>query len=375
MGRERIPAAPGIGGRGDPPQGAADQRGHERQRDREGNRERQRGQKFRSRRPVGARQGRSGQDLLGDLGMGVDAGRRGIQRRPDDVRQQRGADAEEDDLAREIGEIGARFERLPCGNDAPGIVLGVIDAKLAAALGRYHGVAILDRNDAALGAEGVFAARVGGLYHISRRALRDPQRLHREARHELAIVVENERHAPDDAIVVRQPVQESDRGCIMGQTRKRREHAREPVQEKHGIVAGAREAGLDGRNDARRHFGQELPEHDRPSHQSLRESGVAGALRGVRPLAALVLGEQEVDRQRRGVGLADRINQGRHGGARPRPLPEPPDRLVVDLDDPDRSARRIDARAPTLELIEQQVLYVGAQRSRNEAPRRRRRER
>ena len=117
------------------------------------------GEGFRARRPVRPLQGGAGENLLDELRMRLDSRRRRIERGRDDVRKQRGARADEHDLACEISEIGVRLEDFPGRDRAAGVGLGEPHPQFSVRLNRNHHIADLYRLDALAPARRVPVAR------------------------------------------------------------------------------------------------------------------------------------------------------------------------------------------------------------------------
>ncbi len=130
-----------------------------------------------------------------------------------------------------IRGVEAGLEQLPGRNADARILAGEMNAEIAARPGRGDGVAVLQGDHAGMGAEAGLAARVGGLDRVARRALRDPQRLHGEARRQPVVVAQNQRHAPHHAVVVGQPVEKADPGGGVGEGRQRRQRAAKRIGE------------------------------------------------------------------------------------------------------------------------------------------------
>ncbi len=359
----------------------------ERHQRRQRQRQRRARDEFRSRRPVGPLEGHARKDLLDELRMGFDAGRRRIERRRNDVGKTDGAGADEDQLAAEIGEIGAGLEGLPGGKRAARVGAGEPDAQIASPLRRDHDVADLDRVDRRALA-GARAIGVGRLHHKARRALGDPQSLHSQARLDLAVDVEKQRHRADHAIVVRQPVEKAEPGRGVRQRRDRRERAVEVGQDGVRRLADEGKAsfrdepgvcGVGGRREERaenhRQPGNGVGEGDIPVRALLAVRGLVGAMRrrlraSLLVLARLILlGKKDVEADRGGVRFRQGVDQRRHRPSRPRPPADAPDRFVVDVDDPDRLIECVGSRPPALVLIEDEVLEVSPERREQAAER------
>ena len=88
-------------------------------------------------------------------------------------------------------------------------------------------------------------------------------------------------------------------------------------------------------------------------------AGCAGSWAVDRPV---LLGKQDVERNRGDIGLRQVVDEIRHRLARPRPSTDEMERLVVDVDDPHGLIERIRPRKPALILVEDEVLQIGAHR-------------
>ncbi len=371
--RERQPTAAGHGRDGQGAENGAPQRRQQRRRDDERQRQQSHRRRLGPGRPVGTQQGVAVEDLLDQLRLRLDARRRRIERRRDDVRQQRRAGADDDDLAGEIGEIGAGLEQFPRRRRQARIRRGEISADVAGGFGRHDQVADLDRRDAgALPRRRT--AEVGRLDQIGRGALRDPQALDGEARLNLTVDDDQQRHAAHHPVRVRLPVNEADSRGALGQNRQRPERAVEMRQIGRGVLADEGESALGGNDAGKFGLGDELAQDDGLTAQRLGESRVA--LRARRPprrrsRRAIRLRKQYVEADRRRLRAGEGVDELRHLGPRPRPLAQPPDQLVVDVDDAHESLGPRRARPPALVLIEDDVLEIGAQRRQRLAERER----
>ncbi len=269
--------------------------------------------------------------------MSLDPRRRRIERRRHDVGEERSAGADEHDLAGKLGKVGAWLQHLP-GRDRPArIGLSEPHAQLPIGLHGHDDVAVLDRIDH-VGLAG--GAAVGGrrFHDVARRPLGDPKRLEHEARLDLAVDCEQQRHAADHPVVVRQPVQEAETLRSVGEFRDRRQHAVEGRDQGRRRIADEGESGLGrearlgavvGRREIR-------AEDDGTALDGLSKSGVAiGALlttrRRIGAMAAalsalaeiagrlVLLGKQVVEPDGGDVRLDERLDQIRHLPARPGP--------------------------------------------------------
>ena len=226
------------------------------------------------------------------------------------------------------------------------------------------------------------AAVRGRRFHdVARRPLGDPKRLEHEARLDLAVDREQQGHAADHPVVVRQPVQEAETLRGVGELGDRRQHAVEGRDQGRRRIADEGESGLGrearlgavvGRREIR-------AEDDGTALNGLSKSGVAigalltarrrigamaAALGALRDIAGslVLLGKQVVEPDGGDVRLDERIDQIRHLPARPGPSADQVNRFVVDVDDADRLAEVVGPRLPPLVLIEDQVVDIAAQR-------------
>ena len=93
-------------------------------------------------------------------------------------------------------------------------------------------------------------ADVGRFDQVGRGALRDPQALDGEARLNLAVDDDQQRHAAHHAVGVGPPVDEADSRRALGQNRQRPERAVEMRQIGRGVLADEGEPALGGRGAA-----------------------------------------------------------------------------------------------------------------------------
>ena len=269
------------------------------------------------------------------------------------------------------------------GRRKAGIGRGEIGADVAGGLRRHDQVADLDRRDAGALPERRTAG-IGRFDQVGRGALRDPQALDGEARLNLAVDDDQQRHAAHHPVGVRLPVDEADSRGALGENCQRPERAVEMRQVGLGVLADEGEAALGGDGAGELGLGDELAQNDGSTDERTGESRVAfAARRAVRFGAgrrrrgrnvgrrAIRLRKQHVEADRRNLGAGEGFDQSRHLSPRPRPLAQPPDRLVVDVDDADESLGPLRARPPALVLIEDDVLEIGAQRRQRLAERER----
>ena len=228
---------------------------------------------------------------------------------------------------------------------------GVADADRAVRPGQRLDAADLDARDAGLLAEGLVAAGVRCPDDEGRSALRNAHRLDGEARHELAGDVEQGRELTDHEIAVRNEVHGTKAGRSLAESVERQDGAGEARQERPGVIAGGRESGLDGRPRAL--IGEGHPKHDPPFRDRVRKLLVAGRFLSIR--RPLRLGEQHVEDDGGGARAGEVVDQLCDPRARPRPLPEPPQRFVVDRDDADRALGIVNSGRPALESVEFEV--------------------
>jgi len=110
------------------------------------------------------------------------------------------------------------------------------------------------------------------------------------------------------------------------------------------------EPGLDDR--LRAVLGEGHAEHELAAPDRLRKHTVPFRLRGG---GSLRLGEEHVEHHGGGSRRGELVDQRGELDARPGPLPEPLQRLVVDRDDADRAFGIVDSRRPALEDVELEV--------------------
>ena len=239
-------------------------------------RERQQGRRrnLGPRRPVGTQQRVAVEDLLDQLRLRLDARRRRAERRRDDVRQQRRADANDDDLAGKAGEIDAGLEQFPCRQRKAGIGRGEIGADVAGRLSRHDQVADLDRRDAGAPPQRRTAG-VGRFDQVGGGALRNPQALHGETRLNPAVDDDQQRHAADHPVRIRLPVDEANSSRALGQNRQRPEYAVQMRQIGRGVLADSGEAALGGNRACNIALSDEFAQNDGAIAERLAESCVA----------------------------------------------------------------------------------------------------
>ena len=240
---ERVPAEIGQATGGDARRRARSSKWNERKK--RGQREGKRGagHELGPRRPVRPLQSDAGEDLLDELRMRLDPRRRWIERCRDNVGKQRGACANKHELAGEIGEIGVGPKDFPGRDRAARVGLGEPHAQLAVSLNPNHHVPDLDRLEArALARRASIGGR--GFHDIARRALGDAQRLDRQTRLDLAVDVEQERHAANDAVVVRQPVEKTEAARSVRKSGNWNKRSLQLVEEGHRRVADERKTRL-----------------------------------------------------------------------------------------------------------------------------------
>ena len=307
-------------------------------------------------RQFGALEKIAEQDLLERLGVDLDPGRDGIERRRPLVLEARrgGADEHDDPLDLLAGNLG--FEDLPGGDETLGARRRVVHPHLATGIGRNDELADLDSVDARALAEAQHAAGARGLDLVTRLpSLGDAQCRERKRRIEVVAEPEHRRNTADDAIGVDRRIEAAvarRRGFDDGQV-----HHRARVFGLNGgqgivptigksllqrrcadeIAPGQHEAGDDARLGDR--VGQDLvvighlvgllpqaPHRRRvgPQRQHPRRRGAVG------------LGEDHVEHDHRGAELGEPRDQLGDLRARPRPLADALQRRVVEVDDAHR---------------------------------------
>ena len=261
-----------------------------------------------------------------------------------------------------VAEVGARCEHFPRRDRAARIGRREIDPDVPGRVGLNRQVAVFDREHAVDFAERRFAAGVRRLDDIGRGALRDPQRLHREARMQRPVHAEDERHSAHDPVGVRPPIDEADAGCVLRQLGQGSQSPRRGGQEFRRVVAGGDETCLGGAAGPNGRVGDEATKDDRRAVDRAREHIVRG-LAGRRVGVGAILSENRKSNTIAAApGVLQRLHQRREAVSRPRPLPELLEQFVVDIDDADGLVERIGTRLPALVLVEDQVLNHGARR-------------
>jgi hypothetical protein len=77
---------------------------------------------------------------------------------------------------------------------------------------------------------------------------------------------------------------------------------------------------------------------------------------------SIFLREQYIEADRRDVGFYQSVDDSRHLLAGPWPTADAPNGFIVDVENADRLVKIISAWAPTLILIKDKILQIGAQR-------------
>ena len=227
----------------------------------------------------------------------------------------------------------------------------------------------LDMIETGLCAIGGFAAGIGRFQHKGPRALRHAQRLGRQRRDIFAGADIHQRHTPDDAVIIGNPVggAQPRRRCV--EYRQIGQNAGKAMQEGLRIVAGDREAGFLRRLARVAVIDQHGSQHHRQLFDRLGEDGIVvdRAADQQRDLLGLIgpkifhiaakrspvrLGIHNVGRYRGGAGGADFADQFGHHRAGPGPLAENLQRFIVDIDDAHRLFFVIGARRQLLHAVE-----------------------
>ena len=182
----------------------------------------------------------------------------------------------------------------------------------------------------------------GGRFHqIAGGALGDPQRLQRKARLDLAVEVEHERDIAHNPVVVRQPVEEAEAACCVGQGGNGNERPSELVDERVRRIPneGKARLGRRARLRALMSWEEELSERHQAAGDRMRERHIAirgflaplevvgamdsGALTGRRAFSGpVLLGEQDVEADRGDIRLRQLVDKIGHRLPRPRPSPD-----------------------------------------------------
>ena len=206
--------------------------------------------------------------------------------------------------------------------------------------------------------------------------LANPQRLASQRRHRLSGDLEDQRHPAHDAVAIRD---EGERAVALGGIGQRRKAADDVIE---GMQPARRRLSSD---DEARHFGRQLgrvlrrfrrfgavdrkTDDDVTARHALGEHPVMVGQCDERLAQAALqlpkvdrrlrrravrLGKDDVEADRRHPGNAQLVDQLGQPGARPRPLAEAGQALVVDIHDTYRRLG-IGARFPALILVEQVV--------------------
>ena len=179
----------------------------------------------------------------------------------------------------------------------------------------------------------------------------------------------DQRHAPDHLVAVGHPVDRADPVAAASRTGRLRRGAGESADERPRIVAGDGKAGLGRRGSATAGWRAPSPAPSAPRDR-LREDRVV-ARHGRRSSGEIACGplptarftassgevrsgsaEQDVegdDRRALAASWSSEIGDGR---ARPRPLADPGERILVDIDDAHRQGRVVGCRRQPLVGIE-----------------------
>ncbi len=138
-------------------------------------------------------------------------------------------------------------------------------------------------------------------------------------------------------------------------------------QELRRVVAGGDETRFGGAAGPDGRIGDEAAKDDRRAVDCVREHivrGLSGRRGGV---VAVLFREQEVEHDRGGPGVLQRLHQRREALAPPRPLAKPLERFIVDRDNAHGLVERVGARLPALVLVEHQILHHRARGRANDA--------
>jgi len=278
-----------------------------------------------------------------------------LHRRCDQIAQADGAGADEDDLAGKgrlaLGLGHLVLHQAPGGDDAILLRFGEAQPHLALRRGRDFELADADGDNVAAVAA-LLAAGVVRPDHDRARLLGDAQRFQSEGRQQLIALAGDEGRAANNAVSVADGADK---------TRPRRA-VHQAGQGRNGVEEGrhiGRRRSADGHASGRRgnaHLGivgEEVAEDDRGGGDGVgqrpvgigqpcddgRGFGVATGAQAVgeqRGRGAIGFGEDEVISDDRGAGFCETVGQGGDLFARPRPLTQTPDGLIVDVDDADR---------------------------------------
>jgi hypothetical protein len=297
------------------------------------------------------------------LRVQLDARHRGFKRGGAEIEQARRARADNGETAFDVLLANIPVQHFPGRQIALLGLLGEPDPHLAVGLGRNLVVADADLDDAGLLAERLLAARAGRLDDVGRGALRQPQHIGGEGRVELVADLHHHGHAANDLIVLGKPIERAGARRLVLQLRQACGSAGIGRREQPRVVAAMRKSRLRLRQGAAFRGGDEA-EHDGALADGLGEHVIVrgklldlcaqtGKRVGLRPEAqsicrrhAVRLGEDHVEADRGGTIVGERLHKLGEHRARPWPLSDPLQRLLVDVDDAQRKswieAARID---------------------------------
>jgi hypothetical protein len=138
-------------------------------------------------------------------------------------------------------------------------------------------------------------------------------------------------------------------------------------QEFRRVVARRNETRLGGAGGPVGRIRDEAAEHNGRAVDRARKLIIRG-LSGLRGgVGAVLLREQEVERDRGRAGVFELVDELREALARPWPLAELLERFLVDLNDADRPVECVRTGLPALVLVENKVLHHGACGGANDA--------
>ena len=177
-------------------------------------------------------------------------GHRGVERGRPEIEQARGTRADDQEPAIDLVLADLAVEHAPGREVALLFLVGEADPHLAVGFGRHLVIADTDLGDAGLLAEGGLAARAGGLHHIGRGALREPEHVSDERGIHFVADHHHHGHTADDLVMLRQPVERTGSRCVLLQLGQARGGAGIIGREQPRVIAAVGKACL-GRRDRR----------------------------------------------------------------------------------------------------------------------------
>ncbi len=222
------------------------------------------------------------QHLLERLGVHLDAGDGGIERRSAQIEQADRAGADNDVASGDLLGIGCAVEHAVGGDVAARIGGREAQPQLAVAVGRQHRSADAHMLDAGALTERRDAAASRGAHEYRGLVFGDAQRLERQRWIENSGDRQQQRHAAHDLVALGQPVDGAEPPRGVGQHRQAFHRTAEARHELQRIVAGNHEAGVRlGRRLVARRLAGKADDDGRRGDGGGKALVVRGQLRGL----------------------------------------------------------------------------------------------